>query len=553
MNISFINPSLMFPTAKAKLNQAGKPLSPLPYDSVSFGAIKRNSLEGFDLACANKFKAPLEKFNSNQDFKNWAKLNYINISNTQNHISRQFEVTEERLKILDTWKKYLDQDDKYRNNPALSLIIYSAITKELEPTNAKIPPILNEEVLSKTVAQINSKITKDNKASFDFMKDYQNNLLLHYSGAEKTEEINGWIKIPSYKNDPDNFKSNVEKLNVMSSSTWCTRTTQGEKYLKDGDFVVYYINGKPKVGIRFIGSRIEEIQGEKNNKKIPLPYLDSVKNYVSENGFKGAEQSINSAMERKKELEKIKPLIQDSLDRKDYATVLKHFNIDMEKLDDGTISLSRYNPPGDLICYDDLGIDETKIFKNVSVIKGKADFKNSDLTDLGALKIIEGDATFSKSKVVRLSNLEEIKGNANFFNSEVKDLGKLEKIGGNSSFEYSKIKTLGNLKSIGGNVGFESSDIEYLGDLKFVGGNCKFDNSKITSLTNLETIGGKVSFEDSQVKDLGRLEFVGKDANFSNSKITNLANLKTIQGSANFRYSNIKNWESVDIQGNIIS
>ena len=45
----------------------------LTQDTVSFGAIKKSKLDNYQLLCANYFKAPLEKFNSKEELKNWAK------------------------------------------------------------------------------------------------------------------------------------------------------------------------------------------------------------------------------------------------------------------------------------------------------------------------------------------------------------------------------------------------------------------------------------------------------------------------------------------------
>ena len=47
-------------------------LAPLTHDTVSFGAMKKHEFEGIDLAVVEKFKAPIEKFNSNADLQNWA-------------------------------------------------------------------------------------------------------------------------------------------------------------------------------------------------------------------------------------------------------------------------------------------------------------------------------------------------------------------------------------------------------------------------------------------------------------------------------------------------
>ena len=47
-------------------------LTPLTCDTISFGAMKKSEFEGIDLAVVQKFKAPIEKFNSNNDLQKWA-------------------------------------------------------------------------------------------------------------------------------------------------------------------------------------------------------------------------------------------------------------------------------------------------------------------------------------------------------------------------------------------------------------------------------------------------------------------------------------------------
>ena len=45
---------------------------PLAYDTISFGAMKKTMFDGIDLAVIQKFSAPIEKFNSNEDLQDWA-------------------------------------------------------------------------------------------------------------------------------------------------------------------------------------------------------------------------------------------------------------------------------------------------------------------------------------------------------------------------------------------------------------------------------------------------------------------------------------------------
>ncbi|GIW66639.1 MAG: hypothetical protein KatS3mg095_0537 [Candidatus Parcubacteria bacterium] len=70
-----------------------------------------------------------------------------------------------------------------------------------------------------------------------------------------------------------------------------------------------------------------------------------------------------------------------------------------------------------------------KTLNNLEEIGWNADFRNSQVEDLGNLRRIRFDAIFSNSKIKTLSNLEEIGRDADFRNSEIEDLGKLRMIG----------------------------------------------------------------------------------------------------------------------------
>ena len=48
-------------------------IRPLAFDTVSFSSMKKSQFSGIDLMVVNKFKAPIEKFNSNEDFQKWCK------------------------------------------------------------------------------------------------------------------------------------------------------------------------------------------------------------------------------------------------------------------------------------------------------------------------------------------------------------------------------------------------------------------------------------------------------------------------------------------------
>lgn len=249
-------------------------LAPLQHDTVSFGAMKKKQFEGVDFAVVEKFKAPIEKFNSNDDLQNWAGDKANAIAN-KNFGGRQNETKFQRKAILKEWTDYVfNENDAYKNTTAL--LILNAITKDLEPDNDNIPPVLNKGVLADCIYEIDKNTKSDPKYRFDLNKMYQNKLRAFYMDDTDTntgETATKWIVIPSKVHDPENFEANVEKLKALSYKTWCTKSNNAEPYLAKGDFHVYLENGKPKLEVRFVGDEIQEIQGEQNNNKIPWQTL----------------------------------------------------------------------------------------------------------------------------------------------------------------------------------------------------------------------------------------------------------------------------------------
>ena len=241
-------------------------LAPLAHDTVSFGAMKKNEFKGIDLAVVEKFKAPIEKFNSNEDLQNWAGDKAKTIAE-KDFGGRQQETKIQRKAMLKEWADYvLNENDAYTNTTAL--LILNAITKDLKPDNDNIPPVLNKGVLADCIYKINEHTKSDPKYLFDLNKMYQNKLRVFYLGETETDTgktDTKWVIIPSKEHDPENFEANVEKLKTLSYKTWCTKNNNAKPYLTEGDFHIYLENGKPKLGVSFVSNEIKEIQGERNN------------------------------------------------------------------------------------------------------------------------------------------------------------------------------------------------------------------------------------------------------------------------------------------------
>ena len=435
---------------------------PLAYDTISFGAMKKKEFSGIDLAVIQKFSAPIEKFNSNEDLQNWADEKVQEILN-KDFGGRSEETKIQRKAMLKEWSDYiLDENDAYKKTTAF--LILSAITKDLDANNDNIPPVLNKGVLADCISEIEKNIKINPKYQFDLNKMYKNKLRTFYLDDVETntgETATKWVVIPSKEHDSKNFKANVEKLKVLSYKTWCTKSFNAEPYLEDGDFHIYLENGKPKLGVRFVGDEIEEIQGEKNNGEIPLGYLDTLKRYILENNFKlteNANDEIEFAQEAKEEIEKIKNDLSEAIRNNDVKAIYEYFEISVQEDKDGYLTISKYEPPP-YCTFEDLGIDENKLLEKVRIIKHCAYFRDSQATSLTNLETIGAEADFTDSKISDLRNLKSIGANAFFSFSKITDLPSLEVIGGSVGFRDSLVANIGKLKCIGGIAYIENSPL----------------------------------------------------------------------------------------------
>ena len=513
------------------------PVAHLNKSSIAFCGMKKSQFSGIDLIMVNKLSKTngldirSKDINSNDDFQSYCQnildnkyYGEDNIKELSKSIDPQAQLQKEET--LKEWIEYISKEnDAY--NPAIQLLIMSSITKNLSSKTNHLPPVLDKRKVADTIQEItdNSKTTKNYEPNFD--KIYRNNLqkTILKTETQLDTSLSGWIVIPSKNNNPDNFEENVKKLQTLSHDSWCTKTYNAEPYLAEGDFHIYMENGKPKLGVRLNEyDEIAEIQGEKNNSKIPLDYLDTAKKYVEEKNFTmnyNTQLEFADAEELKEEIAIIKKDIgEEAFKNKEYDKILQYFEIETEKDEDGMLILSTFKQPSNNISFKDIGVNENDLFKNIKEIKGDAYFKDSEVTSLDNLQSIGGDADFENSKITSLGNLEFIGGNAWFYNSEITSLDNLKSIGRNTIFVNSKVTSLGNLKSIGGYANFKSSKVTSLGNLKSIGGDANFENSKITSLGNLESIGGNAWFYNSKVTSLGNLKFIGGDVYFGNSKLS---------------------------------
>lgn len=535
---------LAFNVHSIKIKTINHKTKPLPFDSVSFGALKKSKFQGIDLAVVNQFKAPIQTFNSNEDFQVWCldKINE-NYPDDKEYSAKDEFATNQRKKLIEEWKKYiLEENEAYTS--AICLMILSSITKNLKENNDALPPILNKGVLAQTIDEIQERLKKDKNYQFNFNKLYLNNLQLFYTSNDLQEpqsNYTGWVLIPSYENDKENFEANVEKLKTLSHSGWCTKTFNAEPYLKTGDFHIYLEEGKPKVGVRFKYSRIVEIQGEKNNGNIPLKYYSEIKEHVENYKMSTKmETELNVAKVGAKKLEKFINGLEKPIDEYSSKELLELAGIEVEQDEDGLLIISEFHDISPVFSFDDLGVSENALFKDIKEIKGKADFSRSKAKSLGSIRKIGGNATFIDSSVEDLGELREIGGSIGLFCSRVRSLKNLEIIGKDAYLDSPDLVDIGNLRIIKGNASFHNASIQSLNNLEIIGKNAEFSLGKMQDLGKLRLIGGNLDLSIYTQFKADNLEFVGGDAIFDTEKIYNLpANLKAIGGKLKLSNSSI--------------
>ncbi len=448
----------------------------LNQNNLSFEAMKKNQFKGADRLCVEKFKAPIEKFNSNEDLQNWAGK-FLQEINEHDYKGRSSGTCEERVILKQAWYNYLKNIEKCSNT--LSLIVMHAFTKDLGVFDDNLPPILNKTIFADILNNLKKGIDTN------INKNYQNSLFKFFYGDNLSEEKETkWIEIPSKIKDPDNFEANIAKLQTLSHNNWCTRNVYAKKYLQDGDFHILMNKNSAIIGVRFLGDRVEQIQAAENNGEIPLKYFEEVINHLKRyKKLDYAKEEINETQKVYKYLQKYRKDLKKAIEKKDYLSIFDYFgmlpdethkelmwkklnplNI-LKKNNDNinkNIVLKYYSLPKisdpkmplinkTCISFSDIGIDENEMFKSVDMIEGDADFTHSALTSLWNLEIINGDA--------------------NFTFSSIKDLGKLEHIGGDVNFEYSKISDLKNLKYIGGYILSDNSELDVAKIMKFCADN----------------------------------------------------------------------------------
>ena len=368
-----------------------------------------------------------------------------------------------------------------------------------------------------------------------------------------------WIKFEGKTSNEEEYLKNAEELSALVQNTpWCTKELASSQ-LQEGDFYVFVDNtDEPHIAVKMSGNEIDEVRGVQNGnaQELEEEYRDVAISFLENNKeIKNGKEWLEKEEWNKRLIEYRRKIDEGEFTKEDLPQLIEdYFRADFrshggENTNKVELQKRLEKIKGKLADYYEYSEEDIHIgdivfsgtsYKTVpyKLIFGKADFSDSQITELGQLQSIGGDAFFNRSKITDLGQLRRIGGNA-YFNFSLKKLGKLQSIGGNADFTYSQVTDLGKLQSIGGNAYFYDSEVTNLSQLQSIGGDVYFGNSQITELGQLQSIGGDADFYDSEVTNLSQLQSIGGSANFSNSQITDLGELQSIGGYVLFGYSQV--------------
>lgn len=244
----------------------------------NFTAVKKSQFNGIDYAVVEKFKPPIEKFNSCEDLQTWAEEKCRDIIHSDLG-GRNKEIYFQRREELLNWGKNLNYENKTNSE---KLFVLSGITKHLNQNDDTYVPVYDEIVLKKSLEEI-KLLTKDKKnPHLSFNEIYRKNLIDSVILNENSNLENIWVHIPSKKENRNDYKDNIKKLQIISSQHWCTKSEHAKDFLRDCDFDIYLENRSPKLAIKSEEGYIIEIEDELNSRKVPSDYKKIIKNYIKE-------------------------------------------------------------------------------------------------------------------------------------------------------------------------------------------------------------------------------------------------------------------------------
>ena len=264
-----------------------------------------------------------------------------------------------------------------------------------------------------------------------------------------------WIKFEGKNTNPEEYLKNASELAALVQDTpWCTKQLASSQ-LAEGDFYVFVDNtGKPHIAVKTRGDTIDEVRGIKNGnaQELEEEYRDVAISFLENN------KDIENGKEWLEKEEWNKRLIE-------YARKIDNgeFKVeDVPKFIEDYLKKDYRNQGGE-------NSNKKALKDRLEKIKGVV----AEYYSCSEEEITFGDVNFAETQLTTVP-YKIIFGDADFRGSQIKNLGSLRSIGGNAYITGPKIKSLGLLESIGGYACFGGSQVEDLGSLRSIGGNCFF-------------------------------------------------------------------------------
>lgn len=420
--------------------------------------------------------------------------------------------SQEKVQAVNDWVDFLKTPNNKIAYPE-KVVILNGVMEHVRPDDYSNPLVLEPEIVMSTLAKYRRASNKD---GFSFHDVYQDRLRDQYLEKEQKEGLT-WIVIPSKDHDPQNYNDNIKKLQVLSRQTWEPSGYAAEDYLKYGDFHLLLKDGKPAVGMNILFGEVAQIHGKDSN-SIPLSCLEEVNEYINREQLCPSESARSQldygyeCAEKVKEIRDIINEVDEDSDSDEYSLskterILNALDISCSSDGNGKLAISHYSMP-EMLKGEDIGLDENKLFRNISIIKGNADFAYTNVTNTGILSVIGGDASFGYSKIVKIPKLKKIKGSADFSNSIMKSTGSIEEVGKDVILGNSALENTGELRRVGGNLSYKNSKIRSTNKVEYVKGNVSFVNSVVKHVKGLKRVDGRMFTRSSllTVHDLRHVE-----------------------------------------------
>lgn len=211
-----------------------------------------------------------------------------------------------------------------------------------------------------------------------------------------------WVTIPSMKNDYEHYKKNCLVLEELDLPI----TRQAKYQLAQGDVQIYYQDGKRKILLTFNDDNVYEAISPKHGEHLNPDEYEIVKKHISDKNYKLSELAKNEEKyysELAQNVQIIKTDLKDAIKNKDSETIFNYVGIETKKTPDGKLIISEYKQPTTPYnCfYEDLGIDENWLLKDVIEIEGFANFEFSNATDIRGIKHIGHHAYINRCQLTR--------------------------------------------------------------------------------------------------------------------------------------------------------